>query len=159
MQNEEAAKDRRRHQYSSGSALSLHREQVLKCRDDTNARSCWPYRCVGSPLCASTFAASLQNDLLFVIIGQIDRSGSPPGKRHPPPPHICLEKVRNPDDEPPSSGAGLAFVSFFHPIAVILDEAAQQNALSLMAMVQFRGFKGKGFWQGCDISTDVDGIV
>lgn len=92
-----------------------HRKQVLKCRDDTNARSCWPYRCVGSPLCASTFAASLQNDLVFVIIGQIDRSGSPPGKRHSPLPHICLENVRNPDDVPPSSGAGLAFVSFFHP--------------------------------------------
>lgn len=152
-------KKRRRAEYSSGSALSLHGEQVLKCRDDTSARSCWPHRCVGSPSRASTFAASLQNDPVFVIIGQIDGSGSPPGKRHPPRPHICPENVRNPGDEPPPSGAGLACVPFFHPSLSSWTKAARRNALSLMAMVQFRGFKGRDFWQGCDISTDVDGIV
>lgn len=111
LPNEEAAKDNK-----SVHLVLRYRStgnRFLKCRDDTNARSRWPSRCVGSPLRASTFAASPQNDLLFVIIGRIDRSGSPPGKRHSQPPHICLENVRIPDDKPRPSAAGLAFVSLF----------------------------------------------
>lgn len=100
-----------------------------------------------SPLCPSTFAASQPSDLVFVIVQGIDSSGrrSHRSKRHSWPlrSHICPGKPRKQDDWTPLSCAPLAFVSLFHPSLSSWPKAAQQNALSPMAMVQFRRFSGR----------------
>lgn len=116
---------------------------TLKCRDNTNARSRWPCRCVGSPRVRPRSLRRCKTIWSLLSLRGIDRSGSHRQKRHSPLPcrHICPENNRDPGGYTPPSAASLAFVSFFPPTAVILDEAARRNALSPMAMVQFRGLR------------------